>query len=174
MQRWKADVLRQKTELTKNISMAAGYFVKEKENLNMIKVIQHMVSLPAKPGTLYDMYINPEIHAAFTGGGVVISPESNSQFMAFDGMIFGRTLSVIPGRQVIQSWRSKEWKESDRDSVLILNFLPDGDAGKIELIHVNVAEGDFDDVNKGWLKYYWKPWRAYLKKETNEAGLRAA
>jgi len=30
---------------------------------------------------------------------------------------------------------------------------------------VNVAEGDFDDVNKGWLKYYWKPWREYLKKE---------
>ena len=140
----------------------------------MVKVIQHTVSLPAKPEKLYNMYMNPEIHAAFAGGRVVITPEPNSQFLAFDGMILGRTLSVIPGRQIIQSWRSKKWKESDRDSVLILNFLPDGDAGKIELIHVNVAEGDFDDVNKGWLEYYWKPWREYLKKEKKEAGLRAA
>jgi len=140
----------------------------------MVKVIQHTISLMARPGKLYDMYLNPEMHAAITGGRVVISPEPNSQFLAFDGKIFGRTLSVIPGRQIIQSWRSKEWKESDRDSVLILNFLPDGESGKIELIHVNVAEGDFDDVNKGWLEYYWKPWREYLKKEQKEAGLRAA
>ena len=145
-----------------------------KEEMNMVKVIQHTISLPARPGTLYDMYINPEIHAALTGSRVIISPEADSQFLAFDGMIVGRTLSLIPGRQIIQSWRSKEWKESDRDSILILNFLPDGDNGKIELIHVNVAEEDFDDVNKGWLEYYWKPWREYLKKEKQRAGLRAA
>ena len=141
----------------------------------MVKVIQHTISLQEQPDKLYDMYMDPEIHASFTGSKkVVISPEVNSQFIAFDGMIFGRTLSVIPGRQIIQSWRSKEWKESDRDSVLILNFLQDGDWGKIELIHVNVAESDFDDVNKGWLEYYWKPWREYLRKEKKVRGLRAA
>jgi len=140
----------------------------------MFKIIHQTVSLPEKPTRLFDMYMNPAIHAAFTGGRVVVSPEVNSQFLAFDGMIFGRTLSVTPRSQIIQSWRSKEWKSSDRDSTLILNFLPDGDGGIIELIHLNVAEGDFDDVNKGWQKYYWTPWREYLKKENREPRLRAA
>jgi activator of HSP90 ATPase len=140
----------------------------------MVRVIQHTISLPAKPDRLYDMYMNPDIHASFTGEKVVISPEANSLFQAFGGMIFGKTLSVVPGRQIIQSWRSKEWKESDRDSILILNFLPDGDSGKIELIHVNVADGDFDDVNKGWLEYYWKPWKEYLRNEKKTSRLRAA
>ena len=140
----------------------------------MVKVIQHTISFPARPTKLYDMYMSADIHAAFTGGGVIISPEGNSQFLAFDGMIFGRTLSVIPGRQIIQSWRSKEWKPSDPDSTLILNFLPDGDGGIIQLIHLNVPEYDFEDVNKGWLKYYWKPWKEYLKKDKSESHLQAA
>jgi hypothetical protein len=27
-----------------------------------------------------------------------------------------------------------------------------------------VADQDFQGVNEGWEKYYWKPWREYLQK----------
>ncbi len=39
---------------------------------------------------------------------------------------------------------------------------PEGKAGRIELVHVNVADHDLEGVNEGWEKYYWKPWREYL------------
>ena len=34
--------------------------------------------------------------------------------------------------------------------------------GQIDLVHVNVADHDFEDVSKGWEKYYWAPWRKFL------------
>jgi Activator of Hsp90 ATPase homolog 1-like protein len=70
---------------------------------------------------------------------------------------------VISKRLIVQSWRSPNWTDNDIDSTLILTFLPEGEAGRIELTHVNVVEKDFAGVSQGWEKYYWTPWRAYLE-----------
>jgi len=48
------------------------------------------------------------------------------------------------------------------DAVLPLSFWPEGDAARIELVHINVPDEDFAGVSQGWEKYYWTPWRAHL------------
>jgi hypothetical protein len=48
--------------------------------------------------------------------------------------------------------------------VLVLTFYPEADGGRIELVHVNVADEDFAGVSHGWEKHYWTPWRAYLSR----------
>ena len=35
---------------------------------------------------------------------------------------------------------------------------------RLALIHVNVPQHDLRGVREGWRKYYWKPWKAHLKK----------
>jgi activator of HSP90 ATPase len=120
----------------------------------MFKIIHHTVTLPAGPERLFDMYMDLKLHEAIAGGPVTISVAAGSEFRAFDGMIFGKTLAVVPKSIIVQSWRGKDWKPGDRDSLLILNFLPEGDAGKIELVHLYVPERHFDDVSDGWQKYY--------------------
>jgi activator of HSP90 ATPase len=94
---------------------------------------------------------------------VTINRKPGSLFKAFDGMISGKTLHVAPKRLIIQSWRGKHWKPGDRDSTLILSFWPDKNGGRIELAHLNVPAYDYQDVNEGWEKYYWKPWREFLR-----------
>jgi predicted small metal-binding protein len=138
------------------------------------KIIKQSITLPASPDRLFDMYLDPVIHGAIAGGKVKISPMAGSEFRAFDGMISGKTIAVVPKKRIVQLWRGKQWKPEDRDSLLVLTFLPDGVNGKIELTHLDVPESDFDDVNKGWLDYYWKPWRAYLEKELTKPEKRAA
>ena len=138
------------------------------------KIIKQSVTLPASPDRLFDMYLDPAIHGAIAGGKVNISSTSGSEFRAFDGMISGKTIAVVPKKHIVQLWRGKQWKPEDRDSLLILTFLPDGLNGKIELTHLDVPESDFDNVNKGWLDYYWKPWKAYLEKELKKPEKRAA
>lgn len=138
----------------------------------MPKTIQQTVILPAPAQKLFDMYLSPKIHGEITGGPVIISRTAGSKFRAFGGMITGKTLQVVPKRLIIQSWRGKDWVPEDVDSTLIISFWQDKDGGRIELVHVNVPEYDYDGVNEGWDKYYWKPWREYLRKK--ESGVKLA
>ena len=121
------------------------------------------VDLPVKPERLYDMYVSPKLHAAFTGAPVKIAAKAGARFEAFGGAISGTVLQVIPKRLIVQSWRSTNFGKRDVDSTLILRFLPQGKGSRIELTHVNVAERDFGGVSDGWAKYYFVPWRAYLE-----------
>ena len=140
----------------------------------MLKSIQKTVTLPAPAEKLFDMYLSPRAHGAITGGPVTISRTPGSRFRAFGGMITGRTLQVVPKRLIIQSWRGKDWKSGDIDSTLVISFWPDDNGGRIELVHVNVPEYDYDDVNEGWDRYYWKPWREYLRKKESSLKLAKA
>ena len=128
----------------------------------MPRTIQLAASLPASPDRLFDMYLDPVEHSAFTGSPVTISAHPGAPFCAFDNALTGTILQVVPKRLVVQSWRSPFWSSADVDSTLILTFLPDKDGGRIELVHVNVLDEDFAGVSHGWEKYYWSPWRAYL------------
>lgn len=119
-------------------------------------------SLPSTADQLFDMYLDPEAHAAFTGAPVSIESRPGATFRAFDGQLTGTVLHVAPKRLIVQTWRSSNWPADAIDSVLTLSFWPAGDAARIELLHANVPEGDFAGVSEGWTKYYWNPWRAYL------------
>ena len=130
----------------------------------MARTIQLAASLPAPPDRLFDMYVNPVEHGAFTGAPVSISPTAGSLFQAFDGVLTGTILQVVPKRLIVQSWRSPHWGPEDLDSTLILTFLPEKDGGRIELTQINVVDNDFAGVSHGWEKLYWAPWRAYLAK----------
>ncbi|ABQ27074.1 SRPBCC domain-containing protein [Geotalea uraniireducens] len=130
----------------------------------MPKTIQQSITLPAPAARLYDMYLNPEIHAAITGASVTISPAPGSAFLAFNGMIFGTMLYTVPHRLIAQTWRADHWISDDIDSILVMSFWPGGDSGRIELVHVNVADHDVQGVSEGWEKYYWQPWREYLER----------
>ena len=126
------------------------------------RTIQLAASLPAPPDRLFDMYLDSEEHSAFTGAPVTISDRPGAAFRAFDDVLEGTILQVVPKRLVVQSWRSSQWGPGDLDSTLVLRFLPEGDGGRVELTQVNVIDSDFSGVSQGWEKFYWAPWRAYL------------
>jgi activator of HSP90 ATPase len=126
-------------------------------------------SLPASADRLYEMYLDPELHAAFTGAPVEIAPRAGAPFRAFGGALSGTILHVEPKRLIVQTWRSANWAAEALDSVLVLTFHAQGDGGRIELVHVNVAQDDFAGVSHGWEKYYWTPWRAFLTRQSGES-----
>lgn len=130
----------------------------------MPKTIQQSVTLPAPAAVLFDMYLDPAEHAAFTGAPVIIGDTPGAEFHAFNGMLSGRMLHVVPKRLVVQLWRSAHFGPQDLDSILILTFSPAGSHGRIDLVHANVADQDSDGVNAGWEKYYWTPWRQHLER----------
>ena len=93
----------------------------------MRNTIFKTVVLPAPADQLYDMYMDPEIHGAFTGAPAKISDVAGSPFEAFGGLLLGTTLQVIKSRLIVQSWRSVNFADEDPDSTLIISFTPEED-----------------------------------------------
>jgi hypothetical protein len=79
-------------------------------------------------------------------------------------MITGKMLATVPGKLIVQRWRSVHFGKNDPDSILVLQFVQDGKrgGGRIDLAHINVPKQDHAQVVKGWPRHYWKPLRAYL------------
>lgn len=132
----------------------------------MARTLSLAASMPAAPELLFDMYLDAERHAAFTGSPVTIGSQPGSTFRAFEDALSGTILHTQPKRLIVQSWRSVNFAESDIDSTLILSFWPRPDGARIELMHVNVPEADFAGVSEGWGKFYFAPWREYLEAQT--------
>ncbi|WP_281558392.1 SRPBCC domain-containing protein [Thalassomonas sp. RHCl1] len=129
----------------------------------MRSVISQSITLPVPAQTLFEMYLDPVQHQAITGSPVIIGKEAGAEFRAFDGVLSGTILAVNSPNLIVQSWRSTAFKPADPDSTLILNFIDDEAFGKIDLVHLDVPEHDYDGVTQGWEKFYWTPWREYLE-----------
>ena len=127
-----------------------------------MKVIKQSVVLPAPAKKLYAMYLSPRQHAAITGGKVAVGARPGAKFRAFGGALSGRILQTVPGKLIVQAWRSTKFRKGDSDSTLILRFTPKGRGGRIDLTHVNVPSHDYRGVTNGWKRYYWRPWRKLL------------
>jgi activator of HSP90 ATPase len=129
----------------------------------MRSIITDSVVLPASAEKLFEMFLDPDEHAAFTGKPVTIGAEQGAAFEAFDGMLTGKMLHVVGSRLIVQSWRSCKFHEEDPDSTLMLTFTSEDNLGRIDLVHLDVPAHDYDDVVAGWKKHYWQPWREYLR-----------
>jgi activator of HSP90 ATPase len=130
----------------------------------MRSTIFKTVVLPASAEELFSMYMDPAIHGEFTGAPARISDEAGSVFEAFGGLLKGRTLQVVKPRLIIQSWRSVNFADDDADSTLIIMFTQEEDnAGRIDLVHLDVPESDYQGVSGGWESRYFAPWLEYLQ-----------
>ena len=130
----------------------------------MTPAIQQSVTLKASPRQLFNTFLDARKHSAVTGAPAKVSKKIGARFSAFGGQLLGRNLLIVPGRLIVQAWRSSGWKASDPDSILILEFSKAKRGGRIDLVHVGVPGHDHNGVIRGWKKYYWTPWKRQLAK----------
>jgi uncharacterized protein YndB with AHSA1/START domain len=137
-----------------------------KDTKNVTKTIEQSVRLDATPAQLFDAYLDSRLHSAVTGGEAKMSRKAGG------GQLRGSNLLIVPKKLIVQAWRSSHWKASDPDSILILRFTgvpgsrrtgSQSERGRIDLTHVGVPAHDYKGVKQGWPKYYWRPWKKYLK-----------
>lgn len=130
-----------------------------------MNTIQQIAEFPATPQELFEIYMDSKKHSEATMAKATVSRKAGGKFKAFDGMLAGRNLIVIPNRLIVQAWRATHWGKDDPDSILVLKFSQTNRGGRIDLVHTNVPDHDRLGVKKGWHFYYWNPWREYLKKK---------
>jgi activator of HSP90 ATPase len=130
----------------------------------MPKTFTQSLLFAAPPATVYALYADQKLHAETTGSAATIKAKAGAPFTAWDGYIEGTTLHAEQGRMIVQTWRASDWPDEAPDSIFILLFLPEGEGTRVLVTHANVPDDQIEDLKKGWTEYYWKPWKAWIKK----------
>ena len=129
----------------------------------MTKPIRQTVTIGAAPRRVYEALISEKQHSKFTGEKAVISRKAGGAFSCYGGYLGGINVELIPGKRIVQAWRSKGWPKGVY-SIATFSLTRKRGGTKLAFSHVGVPATSHKDITNGWRKFYWKPLKAYLEK----------
>ncbi|MBC3759414.1 SRPBCC domain-containing protein [Hyunsoonleella sp. SJ7] len=111
---------------------------------------------------LYLSWLNSENHSKMTGGLAECSDSVGGSFTAWDGYIWGKNIELEPFHRIVQSWRTTQFNDNEKDSQIeiLLKELNDGQT-ELTLIHTNLPESG-EHYKKGWEDHYFEPMKAFF------------
>lgn len=126
----------------------------------MFQTIQHTLTLRASPRQIYETLLDSERHAALTGACARIEARAGGLFTAFDGLVCGCILELVPDRAIVQAWRcDHDWPEH-HFAVISIRLEPAGDGTRLLFTQSGVPTHLAEFVAAGWVDSYWKPMEA--------------
>src|SRR5271165_3368186 len=75
----------------------------------MCKTIKQTVKFSAPPLEVYWLLADSKKHSAFTAHKANISKKIGGKFSAYSGHIKGVNVDLVPGRRIVQAWRTKNF-----------------------------------------------------------------
>jgi Activator of HSP90 ATPase len=117
--------------------------------------------LKARAIDVYNTWLSSDGHTRMTGAEATVSDKTAETFTAWDGYITGKNIELIEGKKIVQSWRTTEFKEEEKDSELVIELEEKDGWTFLSLKHLNVP-GNGADYKKGWEDFYFKPMKKYF------------
>lgn len=117
--------------------------------------------IPATRDELYAAWLDSAAHTAMTGGQANVSAGVGDYFDAWDGYIQGRNLELLPGRRIVQSWRTVEFQDTEPDSQIEITFEDAARGTEVILRHTNLPPHGAQ-YEQGWVDNYFDPMKAYF------------
>jgi uncharacterized protein YndB with AHSA1/START domain len=118
--------------------------------------------VPGLPERVYSAWLDSGAHAAFTGASAKIDPTIGGKFAVLDGTVQGRTVELLPGRRIVQTWRAKEFPNGSRDSRLEIQFEGAEGSTRVTIMHSLLPPGQGERQKQTWIARYFQPMRAYF------------
>lgn len=130
------------------------------------RTIIHEVTFSASPGEVYEVLMDPVKHRNMTGKPAEMDRRPGGRFVQNGGGHWGTLLGFDQDRKIVQAWRGNNWPEGHFSEVIFtLAALADNRRTQLSLVQTGVPEDHFDEVNKGWQKFYWTKMAAYFRNE---------
>lgn len=124
--------------------------------------IHQEVTIDASPAAVYGVLTTSADFAKMTGGRAAdISNEVGGAVSMFGGDIRGQNVELVPGKRVVQAWRSQAWPEGVY-SIVKFELSPDGKKTKLSFDQSGHPDEAQKMLEGGWSKMYWEPMNAML------------
>jgi uncharacterized protein YndB with AHSA1/START domain len=131
-------------------------------------------TLPASAQEVYEAWLNSLAHTEMTGSEAIMSDEVGDEVAAWDGYIAGRNLELVPGRRIVQSWRTSEFTDEHEDSIITVTLEEVAGGTLLTLVHSKVPEAHKSYEQGGWQKHYFEPMKEYFAKRKRAGMAKAA
>jgi len=112
------------------------------------KTIKQTISFKAKPEDVYNALMSSKLHSKFTGSKAVISNKVGGKFSAYNKYIIGTNLELVPGKKIVQSWRSSEWEKGHISKVTFI-FSKVKSGTKLSFTHADIPLNDYESIKQG-------------------------
>jgi uncharacterized protein YndB with AHSA1/START domain len=123
-------------------------------------------TIPASPEAVYEAWLDSAAHSAMTGGKAEVSDRIGAPFTAWDGYIQGRNIELVPGKRIVQSWRTAEFSDEDPDSIITIALEPVAGGTLLTLEHAGAPDEQTGYEDGGWNDNYFAPMKAYFEKKS--------
>jgi uncharacterized protein YndB with AHSA1/START domain len=119
--------------------------------------IHQEVTISAGPEAVYDVLTNSRKFAQMTGGrSAEIGKGAGEAFKLFGGDISGRNVETVPGKRLVQAWRSGAWPEGVY-SLVSFKLTGEANGTKIVFDQVGYPDAAHEMLSSGWQEMYWGP-----------------
>jgi len=140
------------------------------------EAIHQEVSFAASPLVVYDMLTSTARFDAVTrlsdavtllsapgAQATSIRSAAGGAFVLFGGYITGRHVEMVPGRRLVQAWRTGSWP-AGHYSIVTFSLAPAGAACQLKFDHRGFPPGEGASLAYGWRVHYWEPLALLLRK----------
>lgn len=134
------------------------------------RTIRQKVIIPASPEEVYDAFMDPKKHAAFTGDEASGSSEVGGEFSAWGGYITARNLELKRGKKIVQEWSTFEWPDDYPPSRLEITLRVLQEGTELTLVQSKVPVEQADDHDQGWHEHYWDHLVEYFQRKKKKTG----
>jgi uncharacterized protein YndB with AHSA1/START domain len=124
--------------------------------------------IPAPPEVICAAWLNSDEHAKMTGSPAKVSAKVGEAFEAWDGYIQGVNLELESPSRILQSWRTTEFEESDKDSRLEIFFESEGSGTKVTIRHSELPDHGMQ-YQQGWIDAYFTPMKECFGEKSKSA-----
>jgi len=122
--------------------------------------IHQEVSFNASPEVIYKALTDSKEHGAFTGETADIGGDGE-KWSAYAGKIHGRNIELVPGKRIVQAWRSAGWPEGVY-SLARFTLQAEGKGTKLVFDQSGVPQDAMEMITGGWHKMYWEKLSKHL------------
>ena len=124
--------------------------------------VKQKVIFDASPHEVYEMLMDSEKHAQFTGENAKISRKVGGRIRAYGGYITGSNLELVPDKRIVQKWHADGWP-AGHYSIVTFALRPSGKKALLEFTQTGVPADEYADINSGWKEWYWSKMKEMMK-----------
>lgn len=127
-----------------------------------MKSLKQNYEINGKIEKVWQALVNPEIIAKWGGGPAEMSGTQGFKFKLWAGDVYGENIKVIPTKKLKQEWYGGKWESP---SFVTFKLSEKGGKTKVELIHTNIPDNEFENIKSGWKEYYMLPLKKVVEEE---------